>query len=634
MALAAAPFAAQAETWNIYGWQNYSWEFVDEKNSGRSYDRISGNAANIGFSANVDTGMNGIHVTLQCESWTLHNHWDGQGGWCTRNSKIGLSHPQMGEIMFATWLLPYNEGVAQWIDPFYDAGGDSHTSIMGSVGGSTWYHSPGDWNNRSDPDRHPDYATGVDTGFNRRQQEIIQYWSPNWNGFVFRFAWTAGYEDEQPWGRNNAKLDPVIRSSSLAYTNGPLWLAVAWQDHEDWTASRQKIRGKMDGSDAESLRVAGRYIMDMGDGMSVQISAMWETLEYEFNGVTSVDEVMGAFYLGSFTSTYDLYHDGSKIVGTPAVPGTPAMQAEVDENDVKAQKTLDLVRKLFYNPDATSEAAPYTLKTGVEGTAWGDVTTLLAAAGFAPADDPLTAADESKAAGSCAATTPSTCTDLNLNVLADTDTATAGQQNVLKAAIEALNNARDTVPDDNNDATTEDAGIQPPNLDVAVGQTGAGTVAQRNAQAQYDLLVEMATAAAEKKAGMTEAVPAKPAVSAAANRAAMTMGENVKIERDAWMVSGKIKFGGPIDFRFSYMDADDLEVSCASCSGDWDETAADAFNVGIFYTMPAGTELRLTYSEVNNDDNGAYGQGVTGTGIASPGNEIEMFAVGIVHWFD
>jgi len=100
------------------------------------------------------------------------------------------------------------------------------------------------------------------------------------------------------------------------------------------------------------------------------------------------------------------------------------------------------------------------------------------------------------------------------------------------------------------------------------------------------------------------------------------------------MVSGKIKMGGPIDFRFSYMDADDLEVSCASCSGDWDETAADAWNVGIFYTMPAGTELRLTYSEVSNDDNGTYGQGISDTGLGSPGAEIEMFAVGIVHWFD
>ena len=33
--------------------------------------------------------------------------------------------------------------------------------------------------------------------------------------------------------------------------------------------------------------------------------------------------------------------------------------------------------------------------------------------------------------------------------------------------------------------------------------------------------------------------------------------------------------------------------------------------------MPAGTELRLTYSEVDNDDNGTYGQGISGTGLGT-----------------
>ena len=33
--------------------------------------------------------------------------------------------------MLATWLLPYNEAVAQWVDPFYDAGADSHTQHHG-----------------------------------------------------------------------------------------------------------------------------------------------------------------------------------------------------------------------------------------------------------------------------------------------------------------------------------------------------------------------------------------------------------------------------------------------------------------------------------------------------------------------
>ena len=467
----AAPMAAQAETINIYGWQNHSWEMVDLKggSSGvdREFDRIQSNAGNIGFAASVDTGMNGIMVNFRCEQFTYFNHFGGGTGWCNRNSKIGLSHPMAGEIMFATWLLPYNEGVAQWVDPFYDAGADSHTSIMGSVGAATIFYNTGDFDmqaSNSTPtsdfsgaatqyddggfEGFPEFnyaGLGFDTGFNRRQENIIQYWSPNWNGFVFRFAWTAGIRDESTAavGTASSEIDPIIRSSSLAYENGPLWLAVTWQDHEDWTAASigggdcesENADGDatyhcMTGSDAESYRFAGRYIMDMGGGASFQVSAMWENLEYEFNGTADIRDAMGAFGYGNF-STY-----------MGAVGNTP--------------------------------------------------------------------------------------------------------------------------------------------------MTNLG-------------------------------------------------GGSITFERDAWMVSGKIKFGGPLDMRFSYMDADDLEMSCGMCSGDWQETAADAFNVGLFYTMPAGTELRLTYSEVNNDDNGTYGQGISGTGLGATGYvgaEIEMFAVGIVHWFD
>ena len=539
MALAAAPFAAQAETWNIYGWQNHSWEFVDI-DGGRSFDRIQSNAGNIGFAASVPTGMNDISVNVRCEQFTYFNHFAGGTGWCNRNSKIGLSHPQMGEIMFATWLLPYNEGVAQWVDPFYDAGADSHTSIMGSVGAHTIFYNTGDFDiqaSGSGPGTgfsgaEFNYAGGgYDTGFNRRQENIIQYWSPNWNGFVFRFAWTAGNRDETAAPAGTGDIDPVIRSSSLAYTNGPFWGAVTWQDHEDWTAVSV---GQMNSSDAESIRVAGRYIMDLGDGMSVQISAMWEDLEYEFNGVTSVDAAMAAFGYGNF-GTYALLDNAGNAIGASA--GSPAMQNPVDEDDVKAQKTLELVRDLFYTADSTSGAAPYTLKTGVQGDAWGAVTSLLEAADFAPADDPLTDADESTASGTCAAATPPTCTDLGLNVLADPDGT-----NVLRAAIMALDAARGTKNDDGTLPETT-------------------TTTELDARVQYDLLVDMATAAAEEAAGMSEAIPA---VSARENRDMATAGQNVKIERDAWMVSGKIKFGGPVDFRFSYMDADDLEVSCAA----------------------------------------------------------------------
>ena len=68
-------------------------------------------------------------------------------------------------------------------------------------------------------------------------------------------------------------------------------------------------------------------------------------------------------------------------------------------------------------------------------------------------------------------------------------------------------------------------------------------------------------------------------------------------------------------------------------------TDAQAYNLGLFYTMPAGTELRLTYSQVDNDDNAGYDFGIGGTNLwnvtdDNRDEDVEMFAVGIVHWFD
>ena len=94
------------------------------------------------------------------------------------------------------------------------------------------------------------------------------------------------------------------------------------------------------------------------------------------------------------------------------------------------------------------------------------------------------------------------------------------------------------------------------------------------------------------------------------------------------MISGKHAFGGGLDFRFSYMDADKLE---GFHRGGNDE--ADAYNLGLFYTMPKGTELRATYSEVSNDPRANYDFGINASGVAV-GGDVEMFAVGIVHWFD
>ena len=75
---------------------------------------MNNEAANIGFAASIDTGMSvastPLKANFQCEQFTLWNRLANftHNGWCNRNSKLGLSGP-WGEVMFASWLTPYNE---------------------------------------------------------------------------------------------------------------------------------------------------------------------------------------------------------------------------------------------------------------------------------------------------------------------------------------------------------------------------------------------------------------------------------------------------------------------------------------------------------------------------------------------
>ena len=255
--------------WPRYGWPNYSYELVDDEGansgSGRDYDRINANAANIGFAATIDTGMTlggeAIRANFQCEQFTYHNRGTSTG-LCNRNSKTSLSG-SFGEIMFGQWLLPYNEMVAQWVDPFYDAGDDSHTSIMGSIGYGTIFYNGGNF--ESDPAETGadfDYSKGVtNQGFNRRQEEIIQYFSPNMNGLTFRIATTsmANSDKDITTGTGSATVDPRIWSMGVAYestlaNSDSIWFAVTYQKHDEWAAHDYKCNDSED----DSYRIAVR----------------------------------------------------------------------------------------------------------------------------------------------------------------------------------------------------------------------------------------------------------------------------------------------------------------------------------------------------------------------------------------
>ena len=318
IAVAMIPLASIAgmgaeENINIYGWQNWSYEFVDADDSaagiaadgsgrGKDVDRLSNNAANIGFMAHMETGIAGLQVGLRCEQFTYWGRNNVYTDWCNRNSKISLRHETMGEIMFGQWLLPYNEIVAGWIDPFYDAGADSHTSLMGNIGynasGSGQDFSAAFYNGSFDDDFGTSYGALT---FNRRQEGVVQYVWPNTSamasqardGFQFRFAMTEGSATDQD--RSGKSVDPRIYSTGVSYhanlaNGGQAWFAVAYEKHEDLSITdlNNDMADSCSSSDDDAFRVAGRYIHDWGNGMKTQLGAMWEGLDYDASGCALV----------------------------------------------------------------------------------------------------------------------------------------------------------------------------------------------------------------------------------------------------------------------------------------------------------------------------------------------------------
>lgn len=290
--------------WQIYGWQNYSIELVEVETSAttkRNFDRISANAANIGFSASVDTGAKvggeALKANFQCEQFTFSNRFTGTG-LCNRNSKLSLSGA-FGEFMVGQWLLPHNEMVAQWVDPFYDAGADSHSSIMGSYGFGSAFYNGGFGES---------FNTTYDTGFNRRQEEIVQYWSPTWDGFHFRIATTARASGDS-LGAQGVELDPRIWSMGLAYENelnngDNIWFAMTYQSHDQWAA----LAGIGSDSNDASARIAARYIINQDNGSFTKFSVMWETLELDWQGFTR-DTFASATFDSFFTAAGNLKFD-------------------------------------------------------------------------------------------------------------------------------------------------------------------------------------------------------------------------------------------------------------------------------------------------------------------------------------
>jgi predicted porin len=241
LALCAGAALAQGQSVQIYGRLNVGLEEVrtsaDAKGNAVSTARLSNNRSVLGFRGSEDLG-DGLKAIFQIEG-TLSPD-TGAGSPAQRDTRVGLDGAA-GTLFLGHWTTPYNNATAG-LDPFYPTTA-GYMSIMGNGSASSA-------DNVSDT-----------SSFDRRQQNSLSYWSPNWNGFSLRSM--QGLNEERP--ASGAK--PSLTSLAAIYEQGPWYLVATRERHHEY-------QGK--GLNDSGSKLAAAY--KFGD---TRVALIGERLKYE-----------------------------------------------------------------------------------------------------------------------------------------------------------------------------------------------------------------------------------------------------------------------------------------------------------------------------------------------------------------
>lgn len=255
-----------------------------------SRNRVSSNSSNIGFRGTEDLG-NGLKAIFQCESGVAVDtgaESSSTGDFCTRNSHVGLSHA-WGTVFYGNWDTPY-KFVSLRQDAFYATGIGVNDGIIGTPGfgvATATQAAP------------LAIGTAANASFDRRQGDSVQYWSPNWNGLSFRVQYSAN--EAKSADNAVAEINPYIYGGAVVYENGPLYVNLAYERHEDYfglsslTAAAGVPGATYDESEDQGIKFGVGYTFG-----NTTLNFIYENLDYETNNsavgaVTDYDR--DAFYI-------------------------------------------------------------------------------------------------------------------------------------------------------------------------------------------------------------------------------------------------------------------------------------------------------------------------------------------------
>lgn len=208
LAVAGATFApaALAQTANpvtLYGTLRVAYESVQASGGTvpiGSRSRVNDNTSLFGIRGTEDLG-GGVKAFFQLE--TAFKPDQNDTTFAARNSGVGLQG-NFGSILLGRWDTPFKLAAGA-VDVFGDVWIAGYVGVMNDRG-----------------------------NFDRREQNVVQYWSPNFNGFAARVSYSANEGKTQPTSATQTgQVNPSVVSWNATYNKGPFYLAYSWERHKD-----------------------------------------------------------------------------------------------------------------------------------------------------------------------------------------------------------------------------------------------------------------------------------------------------------------------------------------------------------------------------------------------------------------
>ena len=202
--LAASPAIAQQDVVTLYGRVYVTAESVEAKGGAEPVTqrmRLADQASLLGVRGTEDLG-GGLKAFFQLETQFKPDQNDTT--FANRNSGVGLKNESWGSFVMGRWETPFKWANGE-IDPFGNLTNGALTSVMNGSG-----------------------IGGVNGPFDRRDQNVVQYWTPRWSGFEARISYSANEG-------KTATTDPASQGASLVWYGKGIFAGYAYHELKDQT---------------------------------------------------------------------------------------------------------------------------------------------------------------------------------------------------------------------------------------------------------------------------------------------------------------------------------------------------------------------------------------------------------------